>query len=470
MRPTVILYNPRCVFYTMPLALVAIASALDRARVDVRVIDGRLEADPAGSLLRALDGHVVCLGITVLTGAPIEDALFVSRLVKARRPELPIVWGGWHPSLFPEDTLGEPSIDAVVAGQGEETFAELVTRLAAREPLDGVAGATIRSAGAIVGNPPRPMRDVNLFPPHDYTLVDLERFFALKGRRQLDYVSSQGCRFRCTFCADPFVYKRGWYGLEPERVASELSALERAHGVTDVAFQDETFFTSPRRVAAIASALLDRGTRFTWTATMRADQGCRLDEETIELCRRSGLRRVIVGVESGAQEMLDWMKKDIGRDQVFAAADRCRRAGIGALFNLIVGFPDETDESVEETLRTARELSSMSRTFEIAIFYYRPYPGSEIADRLVRSGHAFPRSLEEWAAFDYVGASGPWVSRQRRARVDRFRFYQHVGWARTSALRAPLQAVARWRCERGYYGFPIEKALVELVRPAPRLS
>jgi radical SAM superfamily enzyme YgiQ (UPF0313 family) len=277
MRPTVILYNPRCVFYTMPLALVAIASALDRARVDVRVIDGRLEADPAGSLLRALDGHVVCLGITVLTGAPIEDALFVSRLVKARRPELPIVWGGWHPSLFPEDTLGEPSIDAVVAGQGEETFAELVTRLAAREPLDGVAGATIRSAGAIVGNPPRPMRDVNLFPPHDYTLVDLERFFALKGRRQLDYVSSQGCRFRCTFCADPFVYKRGWYGLEPERVASELSALERAHGVTDVAFQDETFFTSPRRVAAIASALLDRGTRFTWTATMRADQGCRLD-------------------------------------------------------------------------------------------------------------------------------------------------------------------------------------------------
>ncbi|HKZ82472.1 MAG TPA: cobalamin B12-binding domain-containing protein [Anaerolineae bacterium] len=122
MRRTVVLYNPKAVFWTMPLALVAVGSALDRSKYDVIIVDGRLEPDPIAALRAHIDDSTVYLGVTVLTGAPIRDALHVTRAIKEARPDLPIVWGGWHPSLFPEQCLAEPSVDAVVVGQGEDTF------------------------------------------------------------------------------------------------------------------------------------------------------------------------------------------------------------------------------------------------------------------------------------------------------------------------------------------------------------
>src|SRR5712691_8964353 len=98
-RRKVVLYNPQAVFFTMPLALVTVGSHLDNERFEVVIVDGRLTPDPAAAVAAQLDG-ALCLGVTVLTGAPIADAVEVSRAAKACRPELPVVWGGWHPSMF----------------------------------------------------------------------------------------------------------------------------------------------------------------------------------------------------------------------------------------------------------------------------------------------------------------------------------------------------------------------------------
>ena len=272
-RPRVVLYNPRAVFYTMPLALVALASALDRRKVDVVIIDGRLEADPAAAVVAASRG-ALCVGITVLTGAPIHDALAVSRAVKTANHAMPIVWGGWHPSLFAEECLAEPSVDIVVSGQGEDAFRDIVDRL-----IDGAA---------IDARQSHPLKDLNDFPAHDYSLIPVERYFALKGARQVDYISSQGCRFRCAFCADPAVFARGWTGLAPERVADEAAILQQRYGMEDLAFQDETFFTSAPRIDALCEQFLNRGLRFTWTATLRADQACRLGDGLFAKAARSG--------------------------------------------------------------------------------------------------------------------------------------------------------------------------------------
>ena len=103
-KPKVVLYNPDAVFYTMPLGLLAVASALDAKKYDVVIVDARLESDVDGRLRRELPGALL-FGITVLTGAPIRDALRVSRFAKSLRADLPVVWGGWHPSLFPTKTL-----------------------------------------------------------------------------------------------------------------------------------------------------------------------------------------------------------------------------------------------------------------------------------------------------------------------------------------------------------------------------
>ncbi len=95
----IIVYNPRAVFYTMPLGLLAIGSRLDSAHYDVKIIDARLERDPHGAVLTELD-DALCLGVSVLTGAPIRDALLLTCAVQAKRPDLPIVWGAGIPRSF----------------------------------------------------------------------------------------------------------------------------------------------------------------------------------------------------------------------------------------------------------------------------------------------------------------------------------------------------------------------------------
>jgi radical SAM superfamily enzyme YgiQ (UPF0313 family) len=419
----ILLYNPQAVFYTMPLGLLAVGSNLDPERFEVIIIDGRLEADP----LRALKPHLseaLCLGMSVLTGRPIHDALRISRAVKTAQPGLPVIWGGWHPSLFPKECLEEPSIDVSVQAQGETTFREIVERLAEKLSLEGVAGCTFRRNGVAVQNPPRAMQDMNAFAPVNYDLIPVQKYYAIKKQRQLDYLSSTGCYFRCTFCADPFVYKRKWTALAPERMGEELEALWHRHRFDDLHLQDETYFTYRDR-----------------------------------------------GVESGSQDMLNWMKKDITIEQILLAAEKCARHDLAVDFPMIVGFPDEPEESVLATLRIAKQLRAMSPKFKTQIFFYQPYPGSLISGMVEAKGYPLPQTLDEWANFDFVGSYGPWVSRAKWQLVQRFKFYSRHAWdAQKGWLRRPLQHLANWRCAKDFYHFPIEKWLVETLRPSLQVS
>jgi radical SAM superfamily enzyme YgiQ (UPF0313 family) len=265
------------------------------------------------------------------------------------------------------------------------------------------------------------------------------------------------------------VYRRGWTGLAPERVADEIGELVRRYGVEEVAFQDETFFTHAARIDRLADKILARNSRVSWTATLRADQACRMGEALFAKAVRSGLRRVMVGVEAGSQETLDRLAKDVRLDQVVAAAEMCARHDVGAIFNFIVGFPDEPEDSVSATLALAKRLRGMHPRFETPIFYYRPYPGNPLADAARSSGYVFPDGLEAWADFDYVGARGPWVSPARWRRVERFKFYARHAW-QPGRWRWPLRAAARWRCDRDWYDFPVEKTLIELVRRPEQVS
>ena len=472
-REKVVLYNPQAVFYTMPLALLAVGSHLDPERYEVVIVDARLESDPAAALRAAVDG-ALCLGVTVLTGGPIEDAVRASRVAKAARPELPVVWGGWHPSMFGRECLDEPSVDATVQAQGEVTFHEICDRLAAGgsvHDLEACLGCTWRTAdGEVRQNPPRPLLDVNRLRPHDYRLLPVERYYTLKGKPQLDYISSQGCAFRCAFCADPFVYNRKWVGLDPVRMGEEIEDLWRRYRFEDLSFQDETYFTYAPRVEAVADEFLRRGLPITWAATMRADQGDRLSEEAMAKCKRSGLRRVIIGVESGSQEMMDHIKKDIKLEQVFLSAEKCRRHGVNVIFPFIIGFPGETDASVQASLDVAKRLRAMDSGFETPIFYFKPYPGSSLTDDAVRDGYTLPCTLDDWSRFDMYSSAGPWVSAEKHRLVERFKFYQRIAWTQGSPWSRPLRRLARWRLDRDAYALPVEKVVGDWLWPQPEMS
>jgi radical SAM superfamily enzyme YgiQ (UPF0313 family) len=470
-RLKVVLYNPRAVFFTMPLALLAIGSELDPDVYEVVIVDGRLDPNAEQTIV-AQTRDALCLGVTVLTGAPISDALKISRTAKSARPDLPVIWGGWHPSLFARECLVEPAVDVTVRGQGEETFSEIVQRLAEGRSLDDCAGCTVRLAdGTVRENAARPLAPVDKFRAHNYELIPVERYFQLKGKRQLDYISSQGCNFRCAFCSDPFVYGRKWVGLEPRRMAMRLKELWDRYHFDDINFQDETFFTKRERVDALAEEIVNSGMKISWAATMRADQGVRMPDEVWRRCKESGLRRLLVGVESGSNEMLKRIDKDIKIEQVYDTANRMLRFGIAGHFPFIVGFPEESDASIQATLESAKKLRSAHPDFLTPIYYFKPYPGSALVIEAVNRGYRLPTTLEAWAEFDYVaGEPGPWVSPSKFELIERFKFYHELAWQRASPAKRPLQRLARYRCSKDEYRWPLEMRVSRWLVPAQKLS
>ncbi len=454
----------------MPLALLAIGSFLDRDKYEVIIIDGRLEADPLSKIFSVLP-NAICFGVTVLTGDPIKDALDVSRAVKNNFSKLPVVWGGWHASLFPAETLAEESIDIIVKGQGEISFTELLERLTSKQSLSGLQGICYKENGIVKMNMDRHLADINSFPPLNYDLIDVKGYRKLSGKNQIDYISSQGCRFRCAFCADPAMYKRGWHGYSAARIGEEIEQLWKKYGFEHVHFQDETFFTNKKRVRGVAAQFIDRKLPITWFGTMRADQGVRLDNDTWEMCKKSGLKKIMVGMEAGTQQMLDWMQKDIKLEDIFDTAEKCVHYDIAIIFSVIVGFPGETAESVSETLSVVKRLRKMSANFVVSIYYYKPYPGNKIADELSASGYHFPAGLEEWSNFDYVNSGkSDWLSTDQVKEIEHFKFYQQLAWSKRTAGKFLLQKVAKWRCEKNIYAFPVEERIIRFVKPAPRVS
>lgn len=454
----------------MPLALLAIGSALDPEKYEVVIVDGRISKSPLQDLEQHAE-NVLCLGVTCLTGAPLKDAYEVSKQFKEKHPTTPVVWGGWHTSLFGKETLEECEfVDVSVQGQGEETFKELIESFETQKPLSEVKGICYRDGSKVIKNPPRAMINMDDLPPVDYSLIDVPSYFEKKDRKQLDYISSTGCYFRCSFCADPFVFQRKFSAISPERMIDEISALYQKYKFTDINFQDETFFTYPKRIKAIAEGFIERDIKVSWAATMRADQGVRIPEEDYELLVKSGLRRVLIGVESGSQEMMDWLSKDIKIEQVWECARRCKKYGISVIFPFIVGFPNETDASFDASIQMIKELSAMSPNFETPIFYFKPYPGSKITDDVTANGYQLPKSILDWSDFDYIGSSGPWVSDEKYQFVERFKFYNKLSKKRRSVLLKPLNKIALWRLSKDKYGFPIEKIVVEKLKKQQKLS
>ena len=253
-------------------------------------------------------------------------------------------------------------------------------------------------------------------------------------------------------------------------MAEEIADLHRAYTLEEVAFQDETFFTHPARIERLADELLRRRLDVPWTATLRADQACRMGETRFATCVRAGLRRVMIGVESGSQETLDRLKKDLRLDQVMTSAEMCARHDVGVIFNFIVGFPDEPDASIDATLGAGQAAARDASAVRDA----RSSTTGRIRGTRLRTPRATPATSSRedsaaWADFDYVGGRGPWISADTMA-SDRTIQVLHATGVAAGPLAMAAAAASRWRCDRDWYDFPIEKALVEWVRPPQQVS
>jgi anaerobic magnesium-protoporphyrin IX monomethyl ester cyclase len=248
-------------------------------------------------------------------------------------------------------------------------------------------------------------------------------------------------------------------------VVEEIADLVRRWRLEQVFFNDDNFFTDLRRTEAICRGLLDEDVQVGWFGTGRADLLRRLNDDQLRLMRESGCYKVNVGAESGSPLLLRQIKKGTLVEEVLETAEKLHRAGIGARFSFIAGFPNEPAESLLETYRVVKKLRQIDGSFETPIYFYAPYPGTELADTMPALGFTPPERLEQWREVDLDHSIGPWISDSVRRWVPRYNFYLRQAYdERPGLVRALVRTAAKLRVRRDFYVYDLERRAVDFFK------
>jgi anaerobic magnesium-protoporphyrin IX monomethyl ester cyclase len=356
----------------------------------VKVLDMELvEAQEESDLLARWVPAARFVGFSVMT-ATIPHALALTRATRAIAPATPVVWGGIHPTLLPQQTLAHPLIDFVVTGEGEEPAAALLAgeyhpRLASKRQPPASAG--LRAGDFLAPES---------LPDPDYSFLEIERYFELQGPqyRNLELLTSRGCPHRCSFCVNTITRNR-WRALPAGRITSLIPRLHASFALRHLFIADENFFGDVRRAVEIIEAIRPLG--ITWESNVQIGTLLRLPDEVLSLMRASGAVRLRMGAESGSDRLLAILRKGITVGQIAEARDRCLRFGITPAMSFMVDLPDETIDEKAATIQCAQDCADAG-AMVIGPQSFRPYPGSLEFSKVAARGLRIPLTLEEWAA------------------------------------------------------------------------
>ncbi len=474
-----------------PLSLLHLSAALDRFG-NSQIIDGNVDRDIVGETLRAMEGgNFDAVGVSVMGGPQIAPSIDVSRAIRERFPQMPIIWGGYFPTLYADTALAAPYVDYAVRGQGEESLPELVSAIgrgAQPDALAKIGSLSWRNDGAVVHNPNRryTMNDAGLVLPYD-KLGDPRRYLArtFLGRRTAAHQASIGCRFRCTFCGVNAMFGGTTVLPGASRLERDLSHLKYEVGADSIQFFDHNFFD--REVDMIPLLEVMAKLEMPWWCYARSDALLNLSESTWKLVRKSKLRMAYVGAESPSGAMLKEIRKGTRPDQTLEVAELCRRNGVIPELSFMVAPPENTEEETEHTFEFIRELKRINPQSEIIVYIYTPLPESSKheSDRGKRSSMAlldlngepvvFPSTPEGWMEKRWVDyachADAPWLTDKLRNRIHDFVTVLRCRFPTVQDLRSPpwakrsLSAMAGWRYRSGKYDRPWELNLANrLVR------
>lgn len=460
-----------------PFSLLAIAAPLVQEEYQVRIVDARVEPNYLELIQAEAEGSI-CLGISVLTGNQIRQALAVSENIKAKFPSLPVVWGGYHPTLLPEQTVSDPSVDIVVRGQGELPFRHVVQAVLQGNTLHGIPGIVFKENGRIVLNESPVFTDINQFSAMPFSLLDLRPHLPDLGfaTRTVSYVSSQGCPHDCQFCAESIAYGRRWSGLSPQRVVNDLELLVSEYEVDGVIFVDNNFFVNEKRVQEICREIIRRGLKFRWAAQGRADRIASLSNETFDLLKTSGFSVFHVGAESGSDRVLQAVSKKCDRQSTVACAKAVKAHGLHISFGFIFGFPGETAEDIEQNFSLMEEVTNIQGAFDCIVHFYAPPPGTALLPALDCESSK-SHSLREWMTYNTTDGIAPWITQgyvdRIRRRVEYFYPLARPNWMFKKRLTRHLtgrvmfpiiRLISRTRYSVGFYDAAIDWRLYKRFR------
>jgi hypothetical protein len=455
----------------LPASLLALAAFLE-GRHEYEIVDGNLVADPVGRIVElARSRPLTAVGLTVMPGPQLGHALVDSRRLKAELPGVPIVWGGYFPSQHAETCLRDPAVDFCVIGQGEKTLVDLIEVLERGGSLASVPGLAHKASGSARQNPRRPLTPLDALPDWPYDRVEMDRYFHKHylGDRVASHHASYGCPFACNFCAIVSLVNQRWLPQSAERVARIVGMLHDRYGADAVQFWDMDFFVSEARAVEFAERIQPLG--LSWWALGRVDELMRYGDASWERLRRSGLKMVFCGAESGSDEVLERMNKG-GRASsrlTLELARRMRHYGVVPEFSFVLGNPPDPAADIESSLAFVRELKQANPATELILYMYSPVPlDGTLYDEARAAGFRFPETLDEWVRGDWQSFSvrrdpkTPWLAPRLTRRVRNFEsvlnaYYPTVtDMTLTRVRRAVLRGLSALRYHTGFYVAPFE--------------
>jgi radical SAM superfamily enzyme YgiQ (UPF0313 family) len=410
--------------FTPPLGLAYVAGTLQREGFDVSVIDALGESldtrhktrndcylyglSPKETVERIPDGADV-IGISVGFSFEWPFCRELAALVRRRFPGALIVAGGEHITAVPGRSLAESAVDIGVLGEGEETTLAVARALRSGgfDPaiIEGIAFKT-RDGGAVVNERRARKREIDDIPWPAWDLLPIENYlergmgFGVNRGRSMPLMASRGCPYQCTFCSNPLMWTTRWIARDPDLLLDEMQHYQRVYGAENFDFYDLTAIVKKSWIIEFCRKIEQRGMVFTW----QLPSGTRseaIDDEVAEWLYRSGCRNLSYSPESGSPTVLTRIKKRIKTDAVIASIASAHRQGMYVKTNIIFGFPGETMKEIIESYRFIVRMA-MAGAYDISIWAFSPYPGSELFDRIFKTGRlklddAYYDSLRSYA-------------------------------------------------------------------------
>jgi len=488
-KKRIVLFNPKFERHPqliLPFALLFISRFLHQD-FDIDIFISSPKEDITEKLLSKCR-DAICVGFTCLTGINILESLQIAKEVRKKFPHIPLIWGGWHPTIMADQTLNHELVDYIVRGQGEITFKELIWSLVENKDISNIQGLSYKKDGKKYHNPARDLADIKTFPPIPYHLVDVERFiysgteyleFPGFGERTIDYISSVGCPNNCQFCSTPVTYRRRWYGNSVDNILRDFKFLITNYGIDSILFRDDNVFVDKRRILLLCERLLENNISLNFgyvDATVKPL--LKLSDDDWALLKKAGFKQFYIGAESGDNETLNLMNKNTTVEEYIAVAEKCAKYNLGIVFSFLIGTPFKNKtlspngvyEDIKNNLSLMRLIDKKNKNCGFCQGFYTPYPGNKLYFLSKEAGFQEPKNFEEWAI----------LSSRRKCFVDMpiklMKFaesIEHVLIYRLkrprmkiknikALIKYPLRLLATIRFRLNLYQFPIEMWLLRL--------
>ncbi len=485
-KKKIVLYQPKQVDETLglesskdmlPLELLTISAYPVSQGYEVEIIDGSLFFGDAGHkrLVEACEGAMM-VATTGILGYMVNDGFQAMTKVKQRHPDLPAVIGGWFASVRPDLQLQTGLYEAVVMGQGELAFRDVVDAIAAGEPLDDVQGLALMRDGAVIKTEKRAVVGWDKILPVPWHLIDIAPYRDHQMRANsagdvlrmptplaigqnkpyfgITYFGSYGCPEPCTFCCSPIVTDRRWKPMPADRLLDDLTDLKERWGFEVVRFHDANFGVMQKRTKDFAQGVLDRDLKMHWNSFIETHSILNYKKETLDMMAESGMYIAEIGAEAGTNEMMKRIGKPIVDDDNIHASVEMDKRGIQASVTYIIGYPGESEESMLATIDQCRRLHTAAPHSRATVWPYRPIPGTVMWDEAIALGYEGPKNLAEWGSIGEYHLEETWPGnippKVARARMM-YQHYATLNWGLVRPNRGFWENRARKRLEDGSY-------------------